>query len=218
MKDPPLWNQLKTFPFDQGNPELSFRRRLACDNDWSRDFAERAIDAYRRFLYLAATADDQATPSQCVDQVWHLLLTYTNSYWDKLCDGILGKKLHHDPGLGQAGEAEQHASWYRSTRERYAQEFGEEPPKDLWPEPGTTLSAPSAPSTWRWVDLEDSIVVHRSSLLLAALISVAVSVALWHISSIGLFRLTWLVPALGALACLAAALMPGRPLPIGIKK
>jgi hypothetical protein len=31
------------------------------------------------------------TPSEQVDQVWHLHLTYTRSYWDEFCPNVLGQ-------------------------------------------------------------------------------------------------------------------------------
>jgi hypothetical protein len=42
-------------------------------NGWSRPFALRAIEEYRKFVFLALVADHQVTPSDQVDQVWHLL-------------------------------------------------------------------------------------------------------------------------------------------------
>ena len=69
----------------------------------------RVCEEYRRFLFLCCIADHVVTPSDDVDQAWHLHLTYTQSYWYDLCADVLGRPLHHTPTEG--GE-EQHA-FYR---------------------------------------------------------------------------------------------------------
>ncbi|MEX2389427.1 MAG: hypothetical protein WD534_16240, partial [Phycisphaeraceae bacterium] len=81
----PLWKRIESFDFDDGAQPatLPFVLRLARDNRWTIRFSQRAIEAYRRFAYLAATADEHVTPSDEVDQVWHLHMTYTRSYWDR---------------------------------------------------------------------------------------------------------------------------------------
>ncbi len=43
------------------------------------------FDEYRRFAFLAATAGHPVTPSDAVDQAWHLHLTYSRDYWDRFC-------------------------------------------------------------------------------------------------------------------------------------
>jgi hypothetical protein len=73
------------------------------------------------------------TPSEEVDEAWHLHLCYTRSYWDRMCGGILGKPLHHGPTEGGKKEDEKFADWYSRTLESYRSHFGEEPPADIWP-------------------------------------------------------------------------------------
>ncbi len=79
---PGLWSRIETFSFDVGPTAYSFWARLASENGWSMSFAARAISEYRRFLYLAVVAGHQVSPSDDVDQVWHLHLLYTESYWN----------------------------------------------------------------------------------------------------------------------------------------
>ena len=64
----------------------------------------RAIEEYRRFLLLGVAAGHPVSPSDTVDQVWHLHLTYTRRYWDTLCRDTLGRLLHHEPTQGGAVE------------------------------------------------------------------------------------------------------------------
>jgi hypothetical protein len=92
----PLWLKLKDFAFDPQDA-LTFTRRLARENNWSPDFSRRVVDEYRRFLFLALRAGHPVTPSDEIDQAWHLHLVYTRSYWEELCRDILGRPLHHGP-------------------------------------------------------------------------------------------------------------------------
>src|SRR5687767_14035376 len=79
---------------------LPFAARLARENGWSRSYAERVIEEYKRFVFLAVSGTSPSSsgsseaqsardegrkvcPSEDVDAAWHLHLTYTKSYWQK---------------------------------------------------------------------------------------------------------------------------------------
>ncbi|MEZ5476117.1 MAG: hypothetical protein R3E95_01025 [Thiolinea sp.] len=129
-----LWRQLEAFRFDRTpDPDLSFQQRLAEENGWTEQQAAQAIEEYRRFLYLAEVAGHPVTPSDQVDQVWHLHLLYTRSYWQDLCGEVLGHVLHHSPTLGGQAEREKFADWYQQTLDSYALHFGRPAPDALWP-------------------------------------------------------------------------------------
>jgi uncharacterized protein (TIGR04222 family) len=131
-----LWQRIESFLLDSSGPVgLTFASRLALENGWGRDFAERAVLEYKRFVFLALAAGHPVCPSEQVDQVWHLHLTYTRSYWDEFCQGVLSRRLHHDPTRGGAAEAAKHHAMYAATLASYRQVFGSEPPADLWPAP-----------------------------------------------------------------------------------
>ena len=89
----PLWARIKGFALDDPASSLPFSQRLARENGWSRHFACRAIEEYKRFCYLAMTAGHSVSPSDAVDQAWHLHLLYTRSYWD----GILRRGARPSP-------------------------------------------------------------------------------------------------------------------------
>ncbi len=129
-----MWAKLEGFQFDEEDAVFDFEARLARENGWSREFASRVIQEYRRFLLLAMCAGHPVTPSDEVDQAWHLHLVYTRSYWDDLCRDVLGRPLHHGPTKGGRAEGEKFADWYDKTRKSYARIFGSEPPSDIWPE------------------------------------------------------------------------------------
>lgn len=132
MKQPQLWHNILNFPFDDSSAERPFSLRLSQENDWSYEFSLEAIHEYRKFMYLATIADQAVGPSKVIDQVWHLHLIYTRSYWFHFCEGILGRSIHHAPSKGGGVEDEKHRLIYRYTLELYAQEFKEEAPMAIW--------------------------------------------------------------------------------------
>jgi uncharacterized protein (TIGR04222 family) len=127
-----LLDRLNAFEFDEPTTELTFAGRLARENGWSLAYAERVIEEYKRFLSLACTAGHVVTPSEQVDQAWHLHLTYTRSYWDDLCRNVLCQPLHHGPTKGGNAEQEKFVDLYEQTLASYRKLFGQEPPRDVW--------------------------------------------------------------------------------------
>jgi hypothetical protein len=188
-----LWRRLQAFELDAVDAALPFSQRLARENGWSRAFAQRAIDEYRRFVFLAMVAGHPVTPSDEVDQVWHLHLCYTRSYWDELCGTILPRPLHHGPTRGGGDERQKYDAWYRRTLASYRRVFGEAPPPAWWPSPQLRF----APRRWRRVDVGSQLVVARAWLVAAvALASLlllpacrGVHVAVGIVTLVGLFGL-----------------------------
>ena len=133
-------NQQETFKriaehrLDFEGDTLTFSKRLARENGWSARYTERVIEEYRRFCFLAVHAGHPVTPSDAVDQAWHLHLTYTRDYWETYCPDVLGIELHHGPTRGGKDEAAKYTDWYARTLSSYFEFFGR-PPRDLWPEP-----------------------------------------------------------------------------------
>lgn len=150
-----LWERIEAFPFDLGPTTYPFWARLASENGWTMSFAARAISEYRRFLYLAVVAGHHVSPSDHVDQVWHLHLLYTESYWNGLCRDILRMPLHHYPTTGGASERAKFNDWYRKTLDSYRRVFGEDPPRDIWPDPARRADGSDRyqrVDTWRsWI-------------------------------------------------------------------
>jgi hypothetical protein len=109
-----------------------FEKALAQTQGWTTGFAERVTAEYRRFLYLAATAGFEVTPSRTVDEAWHLHLASPH-YEEQLCRRILGRALEHRASTGEAGEEERHYRQYEETLTLYETVFGKHPPGDIWP-------------------------------------------------------------------------------------
>ena len=129
-----LYARLQTFSLDQPGAQFSFSQRLAQENCWSFVYTCRVIEEYKKFAFLAVAAGHPVTPSDQVDQVWHLHLTYTRSYWETFCPKVLRTPLHHEPTQGGSAEQGKFTDWYSRTLESYKQFFREDPPADIWPD------------------------------------------------------------------------------------
>jgi hypothetical protein len=128
-----LWNAVSTYEIDDDTSSLTFSDRLARENGWTKEFTLRAIEEYKKFMFLICTVDHPLTPSDEVDQVWHLHLLYTQSYWKEFCAVILKKEIHHGPTRGGVKESDKFTDWYSKTLLRYTEKFAYDPPADIWP-------------------------------------------------------------------------------------
>ncbi len=164
MVDPDkLWQQLESFEFDDPHAHLTFTQRLAREHQWTVGYANSVVDEYRRFLFLAATAKQEITPSEQVDAAWHLHMVYTSSYWDELCGTILKQPLHHGPTRGGHHDGARFEQQYRDTLASYQRAFGHCAPQNIWPPPAerfdrTTLGVTVdrkrywiVPKPWHWL-------------------------------------------------------------------
>ena len=137
-----LYSRIDNFNLDVAGVQLTFSQRLARENNWSQLFTSRAIDEYKKFTFLAMVAGHPVTPSQQVDAVWHLHLTYSQSYWQDFCPNILGGPLHHEPTQGGTDEADKFREWYGNTLISYETWFDEKPPADIWPDVNKRFRSP----------------------------------------------------------------------------
>jgi hypothetical protein len=157
----PVWVALSPYCIGPDNAALSFAQRLARENGWSADHAARVIEEYKRFAFLAATAGHPVTPSDAVDQAWHLHLSYSRDYWDRFCPDVLGVALHHGPTAGGMAEQARYFEQYAQTLKSYEAAFGAPAPADLWPKADRRLNDdPRA----RRVHPRDGVVVRKSVL------------------------------------------------------
>ncbi len=158
--DHPVWHKLVFYQFGPQDAAFGFAQRLARENGWSAAYTARVLDEYRRFCFLAATSDTEVTPSDAVDQAWHLHLTYSRDYWQHFCPEVLGCDLHHGPTKGGASERDRFFEQYARTLKLYEQAFGPAP-ADIWPDAARRLlDDPRA----RRVHPRDGLVVPRGRL------------------------------------------------------
>jgi len=50
LTNPDLWALLERYDSGYLNPDVSFVDRVARDNDWTDDFAQRAVTEYKKFV------------------------------------------------------------------------------------------------------------------------------------------------------------------------
>ncbi len=115
-----LFARIKAFSLDKPGTNFTFSQRLAKENNWNIEYTDRVIEEYRKFIFLAVVAGHIVTPSEQIDQVWHLHLTYTHSYWHEFCSNVLGKPLHHQPTGGGQSELKKYDGLYRKTLDSYS--------------------------------------------------------------------------------------------------
>ena len=73
---------------------------------WTLERATKAIEQYRRFLFLSKHYPQQRiVPSWEVDQVWHAHILDTTKYRED-CDRLFGSFMDHWPYFGMKDEAE----------------------------------------------------------------------------------------------------------------
>lgn len=121
-------NTLKNYDFPS-----SLKVKLIQQNSWTPEFTERVLKEYLRFIHLAIISDEEVTPSQIVDTAWHMHLTFTRDYWERMVP-MLPRVLHHNPCEGKAPLAEKlrYGRQYQETLYLYNREFNESPPNDIW--------------------------------------------------------------------------------------
>lgn len=141
--------RIMAFELDAPGAFLSFTGRLAREQGWTHAFSGRVIEEYKRFIALAIFAGHPVTPSEEVDQVWHLHLVYTRSYWLDLCRDLLNFDLHHGPTQGGQTEGAKFHDWYSKTLASYEKIFDQRPPPDIWPPPKDRFVHAGS---GRWID------------------------------------------------------------------
>jgi hypothetical protein len=157
-----LLAKILAFELDEPEAQLPFTARLAREQGWTHVFAGRVVEEYKRFVALAMLAGHPVTPSEQVDQVWHLHMVYTESYWQRLCRDVLGRDLHHRPTTGGAEEDGKFVDWYGKTLESYTRVFRSEPPRDIWPSPADRFADAGG---GRWVNTADFWLVPKPAFL-----------------------------------------------------
>jgi hypothetical protein len=129
-----LYQRICDYSPDECDSDFTFTQRLARDNAWNLKYTRRVVEEYKKFMFLAVAAGHEVTPSEQVDQAWHLHLIYTRSYWDDFCGQVLGRPIHHGPTKGGPTEQETFRDLYDRTKASYQRLLHETPPADIWPD------------------------------------------------------------------------------------
>ena len=96
---------------------------------WTDEYVSAVFAEFERFMVLKA-ADDDISPCDDVDILWHQIILDTHLYYD-YCHSHFGKLIHHYP-QGAVDQVQRKARLDR-TAALYKQLFnGEEPPNNIW--------------------------------------------------------------------------------------
>lgn len=159
LKNTELWKRLQEFNLDDPSAQFSLSDRLSRENGWSLEYSKRVIDEYKKFLYLTVSEKTRLTPSDEVDQAWHLHMIYTESYWKELCGKVLLMEFHHGPTKGGKAEGEKYWGMYEKTLDLYRNVFGD-PPQDIWPSSESRFSN----VVFRRVNMHENVVINKKKI------------------------------------------------------
>jgi hypothetical protein len=140
LKERGLWDRISRYDLEGIAGAVSFSSRLAQANSWSNNYAKDVIQEYKKFIYLCCLNDKNLSPSDAVDQAWHLHLLYSKEYWNKFCPDVLEQELHHRPSQGGDKEVSYHQQGYEKLQKLYFEEFKMMPSKEVWPEYASMFS------------------------------------------------------------------------------
>jgi hypothetical protein len=172
-----LWEKIKAFNLDDEQSGFKFSDRLARENGWDKEYTQRVIEEYKKFIFLCCISATGVTPSDPVDQAWHLHLTYTQSYWIDFCKNTLNQEIHHTPTKGGNHEAAKFDGFYTGSLKLYTDKFGVEPPADIWQDNQTRFSD----VTFQRVNMDEYQLVSRSILKTGLYVmGIAVAIAIWN--------------------------------------
>jgi hypothetical protein len=129
---PNMWNKIAEMFGGTDASTKAFADKISRKHNCSISYALKAVNEYKKFLYLAVISDFHVTPSQAIDKVWHEHILFTQAY-GIFCKEIIEYNLNHHPELIPMEEqtAIYHAQ-YLSTIELYIKEFGILPPTIIW--------------------------------------------------------------------------------------
>lgn len=144
-----LWLKLKNYHFNHVVPlhlgdrineifggvdasTKAFASKIARKAGWTNKFALKALFEYKKFVFLGVVSDFNVTPSKIIDQVWHEHLLFTNAY-RQFCNEVIYYTFDHNPELiPMTDQTGNFNDQYIRTIELYKNEFGNEPPSEIW--------------------------------------------------------------------------------------
>jgi hypothetical protein len=139
---PQLVDKLATL-FEGDASTRAFAGKLGRKVGWDMRYALRAIEEYKRFLYLGMVSDFYVTPPKAIDKVWHEHLLFTRAYRE-FCRDVLGRDFDHAPELLPVQEqTEEFHAQYAATLSLYFDEFHSPPPFEIWGAPKFGMHAGS---------------------------------------------------------------------------
>ena len=128
----PLWLKLSLMNL-QGQQGLApFMDMIQKQMGISGDMAQRVVEEYRKFLFLAMRAGHQVIPPGAINDAWMLHMQNAQNYWEQLGQMITEKPVAG--GFEPKAFAAMSDPW-AATLASYERIFGMKPPMDIWGQP-----------------------------------------------------------------------------------
>jgi len=152
MSKKELWERIKEYKFNdlvpkstladiiellggKNAPVRAFANKIMKKHRLPRAFTFRAIEEYKKFVYLGVISDFIVTPSKYIDLIWHEHLLFSKAYRE-FCNDVINYQFDHQPELiATDGQTELFTQQYLETLDLYRKEFGMEPPENIWGTP-----------------------------------------------------------------------------------
>ena len=114
----------------------------AMQKQWGQnaEMAQRIIEEYRKFLFLAMRAGHQVIPPGPVNDVWMMHLQNAQNYWENL-GKMIGDRPMAQGGADPKNFASMADAW-KATLDSYEKIVGRKPPMDIWGQ------GPAAENPW----------------------------------------------------------------------
>lgn len=152
MSKKELWERIKNYKFNdlvpkstfediiqslggKNAPVRAFANKIMKKHRLPRAFTFRAIEEYKKFVYLGVISDFVVTPSKYIDLIWHEHLLFSKAYRE-FCHEVIHYQFDHQPELiTTEGQTDLYTIQYLETLDLYRKEFGMEPPDNIWGTP-----------------------------------------------------------------------------------
>jgi len=147
-----LWERIRNYKFNDLVPKSTlediiellggknasvraFANKIMKKHRLPRAFTFRAIEEYKKFVYLGVISDFIVTPSKYIDLIWHEHLLFSKAYRE-FCNEVIHYQFDHQPELVTTNDqTELFTIQYLETLDLYRKEFGMEPPENIWGTP-----------------------------------------------------------------------------------
>jgi hypothetical protein len=125
----PLWLKLNLMNAQGLQAFAPLMQMMEKQMGTNSETAQRVIEEYRKFLFLAMRAGHQVIPPGVINDVWMMHLQNAQNYWE-----TLGQMITERP-MAQGVDAKSFASMadsWSATLQSYERIFGTKPPMDIW--------------------------------------------------------------------------------------
>ena len=125
----PLWLKLNMMNAQGMQAFAPMMQMMEQQMGASTEMAQRVIEEYRKFLFLAMRAGHQVIPPGIINDVWMMHLQQAQNYWETLGEMITERPVAQ--GLDAKSFQSMSDAW-AATLQSYEKIFGTSPPMDIW--------------------------------------------------------------------------------------